>query len=81
MQYTGLIDRNGKEVYEGDIVKGVDKHLYPNKPDVIAKVVWDKIALAFRLDGVGTYTCKKASLRKLSDLEVIGNIYENLGLL
>lgn len=69
MQYTGLKDKNGVEIFEGDIVQHHD-HLEA----VYGIVSWDEEEAAFT-PGVGLMSENK------SWLEVIGNIYENPELL
>jgi hypothetical protein len=71
MQFTGLLDRNGKEVYEGDLVRS---DWYEDKGRInCAPVVFVS----------GRFTCRglKAYLYEMPDLEVIGNVYENPELL
>lgn len=68
MQYTGLHDKNGREVYEGDIVK--------NEYGKVMEVQYDPRSAAF---GVGDYYFGTIGSGKT--LEVIGNIFDNPELL
>jgi len=75
MQYTGLKDKEGKEIYEGDIVK-----LYPSDKSGV-QILWDEYIAGF---GFGNQTmADHLNFRKLATInyEVIGNIYENRELL
>ena len=75
-QYTGLKDKNGKEIYEGDICK--DQRGY------VGKIVWVPNEAGFgfyeyhvRDDGFGLGCMPLSRLR----LEILGNIHENPELL
>lgn len=72
MQYTGLTDRDGKEIYEGDIVKC----FYPNEVKIM-EVVFNQNTVSYEFRGEEIYD----SLVNASNFEVIGNIYENKELL
>lgn len=71
MQYIGLKDKNGKEIYEGDILGGV----------IGGTVVWVKDEARFGIDILGDTSETKFDEWKSYDLEVIGNIYDNPELL
>lgn len=74
MQYTGLKDRNGKEIYEGDIIKFTDNY----NTDIPEKIGVVKFNNASFYITDGAYSC----YRWIDiNVEVIGNIYENPDLL
>lgn len=70
-QYTGLKDKNGKEIYEGDIVD------YNDDDGYIGVVKYD--APEFYLDAGATIF--RAFLKGAPHQRVIGNIHENPELL
>lgn len=73
MQFTGLKDYKGQDIYEGDVVKNSFFH----KP---LQVIWDNDCAAFKLAQDEYYMGFLASSKK-GELQIIGNIYQNPELL
>ncbi len=80
MQYTGLKDKNGKEIYEGDVIRiFVRRHVEPSV-HANAEVVFAGGVFWFEARQIGFTDCNW-HLYNQSDREVVGNIYETPDLL
>ena len=84
LQYTGLRDKNGKEIYEGDIIywKDLSKASDGTLEDNVV-VFWDDEHLrwsAESLNVIGVYQ-KLYDYSDVDEIKVIGSIYENKELL
>ena len=76
LQYTGLKDKNGVEIYEGDIVKE-PYYVDENNGFLILKVIFKEGEYLGEILNKKGFGLQRLTIYK----EVIGNIYENHELL
>lgn len=76
LQSTGLLDRNGKEIYEGDIVQtetSTGVHVFC--------VRYDVSSASYMCPSVVDEECTTTIGQLPNSIEIIGNIYQNKDLL
>ena len=71
LQYTGVKDKEEREVYEGDI--------YKDEENMLWEVIFDKEDCAYKLENL--HTPGRTTIRNVKDMDHVGNIYENPELL
>ena len=91
MQYTGLKDKNGVEIYEGDTVKLTNPKYQIQKKVLIGEVIFSYASFGVDIKRVDEWTNYTEGVEPSqtiyfltisgsNNIEVIGNIYENKGL-
>jgi len=89
-QDTGLLDKNGKKIYESDVIKTHWQHDGMNNYDyeITGEIIWDDYYSAFRIKNkeynFPLYSFEREQFCDKdgdNEIEIIGNIYENPDLL
>lgn len=81
MQSTGLKDKNGKEIFEGDIITNGQNVMFMKKHDTLGFYIEEKGKVEFIADcaDLAEFEADKKEIEGF--VEIIGNVYENPELL
>ena len=81
MQSTDLFDRNGQEIFEGDIIANGPDVMCMKRHNTLGFYVEKKGRVEFIADGAVLEEFEEDAKEIADSLEIIGNIYENPELL
>ena len=81
-QYTGLTDKNGDKIWENDVVRRyADTDDLGNDLYFFYKVIWHERYHCWWLSDIHTLEDEYLHQYNSSDIEVIGNVFDNTDLL
>ena len=81
MQSTGILDKNGKEIFEGDILANGPDVMCMKRHNTLGFYVEKKGRVEFIADGAVLEEFEEDAKEIADSLEIIGNIYENKDIL
>lgn len=79
-QFTGLYDKNNKEIYEGDIIIGDIPELISSQ-NLIGIVEYEGSAFIIKFPNRASWQIQKVGFCSFTNYKVIGNMYDNPELL
>ncbi len=80
-QYTGLKDKNGKEIYDGDVCRCLVYDKYHKKHLVRGDIKIEEVETVINNIYDDSWPCVSLACVELHSIEIIGNIHQNPELL